>query len=57
MPDLGPHAAFIWSAYAIVALVLAVLIVWIIADGRRQRSILERLESEGLGRRGKEPEA
>ena len=57
MPDLGPHAAFIWSAYAIVALVLATLIVWIIADGRRQRSILERLESEGLGRSGKEPEA
>jgi heme exporter protein D len=57
MPDLGPHAAFIWSAYAAVALVLAVLIGWIIADGWRQRSLLDRLERDGVRRDGKEPEA
>ena len=47
MPDLGPHAAFIWSAYAVVALVLAVLIGWIVADGRRQQALLERLDRDG----------
>jgi heme exporter protein D len=54
MPDLGPHAAFIWSAYAAVAIVLALLIGWVIADGRRQRDLLERLDSEGLRRGGPE---
>ncbi|MEZ5922992.1 MAG: heme exporter protein CcmD [Hyphomicrobiaceae bacterium] len=50
MPDLGPHAMFIWSAYGVVALVLAVLVLWILADGRRQRALLQRLEGEGLRR-------
>ncbi len=54
MVDLGPHAAFIWSAYAAVALVLAVLIAWVIADGRRQRALLERLDAEGVRRSGGE---
>ncbi len=54
MVDLGPHAAFIWSAYAAVALVLAVLIAWVIADGRRQRALLERLDADGVRRSGSE---
>ena len=54
MVDLGPHAAFIWSAYAAVGLVLAVLIGWLIADGRRQRALLERLDAEGVRRSGGE---
>lgn len=45
MLDLGPHAAFIWAAYAAVALVIALLIVWVVADGRRQRATLVRLET------------
>ena len=44
MPDLGPHAAFIWSAYAAVTLVIALLIGWVVVDGRRQRTLLTRLE-------------
>lgn len=45
MPDLGPHAAFIWAAYAAVALVIALLIGWVVVDGRRQRAMLARLET------------
>jgi heme exporter protein D len=50
--DLGPHAAFIWSAYAAEALVLAVLIGWLIYDGRRQKQQLADLERRGVTRRG-----
>ena len=49
--DLGPHAAFIWLAYAIVAVVVAVLIVWLVADGRKQFSKIEALEKRGIRRR------
>jgi heme exporter protein D len=50
MIDLGPHAAFIWSAYAAVAVVLALLVAWVIVDGRRQRDLLMRLDSDGGGK-------
>ena len=36
--DLGPHAAFIWTSYGIVAFVLLALVAWLVIDGR----ILER---------------
>jgi len=48
---MGPHAAFIWASYAIVGLVIAALIAWIIADGRTQRRLLAELEAEGVRRR------
>ena len=48
--DLGPHAAFIWLAYAIVALVVGLLIVWLIADGRKQASEIEALQKRGIRR-------
>ncbi len=51
--DLGPHAAFIWASYAAVALVLLLLLVWLIWDGRRQRRLLENLESRGVRRRSR----
>lgn len=57
MPDLGPHAAFIWSAYAAVALVLALLIGWVIVDGWRQRALLEKLDADGMRRSGRELDA
>ena len=43
--DLGPHAAYIWSAYAVVAVTLAALIGWLISDGRRQRRLLQEIEA------------
>jgi len=49
--DLGPHAAFIWAAYGVVALMLAALIGWLIVDGRNQQHRLDDLEARGLGRR------
>ena len=49
--DLGPHAAFIWASYGVVALVLAVMIAWLIADGRYQQRRLDDLEARGVRRR------
>jgi heme exporter protein D len=49
--DLGPHAAYIWASYTVVAAVLAVLIGWLIVDGRRQQRLLDEMESRGVRRR------
>ena len=49
--DLGPHAAFIWAAYATVAVVLAGLVGWLVLDGRRQRQLVDELEARGVRRR------
>lgn len=49
--DLGPHAAFIWISYTAVALTIAGLIIWLVADGRKQAAELRALESQGLKRR------
>ncbi len=49
--DLGPHAAFIWISYAAVTVTVAGLIVWLIADGRRQAAELDALEARGIRRR------
>ena len=49
--SLGPHAAFIWGAYAAMALGLAGLMAWLILDGRRQRTALADLEARGIRRR------
>lgn len=49
--DLGPHATFIWASYGAVAVVLALLVLWLLWDGRRQRQLLEDLESRGVRRR------
>jgi heme exporter protein D len=49
--DLGPHAAFIWAAYGIVATMIGGLIAWLVADGRRQARRLADLEARGVRRR------
>ena len=49
--DLGPHAAFIWASYFAVTIVIGGLIMWLIADGRRQQSALQDLEKRGIKRR------
>jgi heme exporter protein D len=49
--DLGPHAAFIWSAYGVAALVLAGLISWLVLDGRTQERRLADLAARGVTRR------
>jgi heme exporter protein D len=49
--SLGPYASFIVTAYALVALVLAILIGWIAIDYRNQTQRLRALEESGLARR------
>jgi heme exporter protein D len=49
--DLGPHAAFVWSAYAIMTAVLSGLVVWLVIEGRRQQRLLDSYEARGVRRR------
>ena len=49
--DLGPHAAYIWASYAVVAAVLAGLVAWLVADGRHQQRLLDDLDARGVRRR------
>ena len=49
--DLGPNAAFVWAAYAAFAIVVAMLLLWLALDGRRQQRRLKDLEARGVTRR------
>ena len=51
MSSLGPYASFIVTAYALVAAVVLILIVWIMADYRHQKARLRDLEASGAVRR------
>jgi heme exporter protein D len=54
IPDMGPHATFIWASYALMAAVLAGLTIWLILDGRRQAQLLADSEARAGKRRGSE---
>jgi heme exporter protein D len=49
--DLGPHAAFIWTAYTITVAVVGSLIAWLVIDGRLQQRRLDELAARGVTRR------
>ncbi|MGY3584285.1 heme exporter protein D [Bradyrhizobium sp. USDA 4341] len=49
--SFGPYASFIVTSYALVAAVVLLLIVWIIADYRRQQARLREIEASGITRR------
>lgn len=49
--NLGPHAAFILTAYAAAIIVIGALIVWIMVDHRAQKRLLGELDSQGVTRR------
>jgi heme exporter protein D len=51
MIALGPYASFIATAYALAAVVVLLLIVWIIVDYREQTARLRELEASGIVRR------
>ena len=51
--NLGPHAAFIVTAYSAAIVILAVLIGWIALDYRAQQRILADLEKRGVKRRSR----
>ncbi|MEP6826911.1 MAG: heme exporter protein CcmD [Aestuariivirga sp.] len=53
--NLGPHAGFIIAAYAVTALVIIGLIVWIEVDNRMQRRRLAKLHAQGITRRSDQP--
>jgi heme exporter protein D len=53
--SLGPHAAFIWSSYAAMALGMAGLLAWLFVDGRKQKKALADFEARGVRRRSAEP--
>lgn len=48
---LGPHAIFIWAAYALTFVAIAILTVSILIDDRQQRETLVELERKGIKRR------
>jgi len=49
--NLGPYAAFIVGAYVVAIVIVTALVVWIVADGQRQKRTLADLESRGITRR------
>jgi heme exporter protein D len=51
MTMLGNHGGFILAAYGIALVVILVLFVWIVVDGRSQRRQLADLEARGVRRR------
>jgi heme exporter protein D len=53
--NLGPHATFIIAAYAIAALVVIGLILWVEIDNRMQRRQLAKLKEQGVTRRSAKP--
>ncbi|MET4259969.1 heme exporter protein D [Bradyrhizobium sp. S3.12.5] len=51
--SLGTYALFIVASYALVTTVVALLIIWIVVDYRRQRARLKVIEASGLTRRSR----
>jgi heme exporter protein D len=51
MIDLGPHAVFIVSAYAGVAVVSLAMIGWVLWDSAAVKRRLTALEAQGVRRR------
>jgi heme exporter protein D len=51
MPNLGPHAVFIWGAYALTFFAVGILAASILIDDRQQREALAELERRGIKRR------
>jgi heme exporter protein D len=57
MPEacMTAHALYVSAAYAISALALAALVIWILADQRARRRELAELEASGLRRPSHRP--
>jgi heme exporter protein D len=49
--NLGPHAAFIVTAYAAAIAIVAGLVVWIAFDRRHLSRTLDAFEAQGISRR------
>jgi heme exporter protein D len=55
--NLGPHAAFIVTAYIAAIAIVAGLIGWIVLDRRRLSRILEDFDAQGISRRSTRADA
>jgi heme exporter protein D len=53
--DLGPHAGFIIGAYVVAILVVALLVLWVVADHWVQKRALADLDRRGISRRSAGP--
>ncbi|HYY37070.1 MAG TPA: heme exporter protein CcmD [Xanthobacteraceae bacterium] len=51
MIQLGPHAAFILTAYAAAIAIVAGLIAWILLDRRHLTRMIDDFEAQGIMRR------
>jgi len=51
--DLGPHAAFIVTAYAAAVAIVAGLVLWVVLDRRHLTRTLEDVEAQGITRRSR----
>ena len=51
MSQQAVHALYIWLSYAVVGVVVAALVAWVMLDGRRLNRQLARLEAAGIRRR------
>ena len=49
--NLGPHAGFIWAAYAAMTVGIGGLLAWLATDARRLAATLTDLEKRGVRRR------
>lgn len=49
--DLGPHAGFILTCYAITLATIGGLFAWLVVDRSRLTDALAKLEAEGVRRR------
>ena len=49
--NLGPHAAFIVTAYFAAVVIVAGLIVWVVLDRRHLTRALDQFEAQGIARR------
>ena len=52
--DLGPHAFFIVTSYAVAAIIVASLIGWIVGENRSLKRTLAEFEARGITRRSDE---
>jgi len=55
--NLGPHAAFIITAYVAATAIVAGLIAWIVLDRRHLSRILADFEAQGISRRSTRAES
>lgn len=55
--NLGPHAAFIVTAYAAAIAIVVGLIGWILLDRRRLSRILDDFDAQGISRRSTRADA